>query len=107
MSSAPNEGRQSPPPERQTGAQLNDAPASGQGTDEAPNKKEAMQDQLQVRTHTIPYRTTPHPPSIHHPQGHPLANNNTQGLSSNPKGPLDDAVESKFTKTEKPSLEKV
>ncbi|KAI1380449.1 hypothetical protein F4677DRAFT_406916 [Hypoxylon crocopeplum] len=72
MSSASNEGRQSPPPERQTGAQLQDAPASGQGTDEAPNKKETMEDQL-------------------------------KNLSSNPKGPLEDAVESKFTKTTKPS----
>ncbi|KAI0839715.1 hypothetical protein F5Y06DRAFT_13059 [Hypoxylon sp. FL0890] len=51
MSSASsNEGRQSPPPERQTGAQLKDAPASGQGTDEAPNKKESMQDQLKNLT---------------------------------------------------------
>ncbi|KAI1399990.1 hypothetical protein F4819DRAFT_462983 [Hypoxylon fuscum] len=72
MSSASNEGRQSPPPERQTGAQLTDAPASGHGTDEAPNKKESMQDQL-------------------------------KNLSSNPKGPLEDAVEDKFTKTAKPS----
>ncbi|KAI0169189.1 hypothetical protein GGR52DRAFT_554039 [Hypoxylon sp. FL1284] len=72
MSSASNEGRQSPPPERQTGAQLKDAPASGQGTDEAPNKKETMQDQV-------------------------------SNLSSNPKGPLEDAVQDKFTKTTKPS----
>ncbi|KAI0139116.1 hypothetical protein F4776DRAFT_618161 [Hypoxylon sp. NC0597] len=73
MSSASsNEGRQSPPPERQTGAQLTDAPASGQGTDEAPNKKEAMQDQL-------------------------------KNLTSNPKGPLEDAVNDKFTKTAKQS----
>ncbi|KAI1387550.1 uncharacterized protein F4822DRAFT_406909 [Hypoxylon trugodes] len=72
MSSASNEGRQSPPPERQTGAQLQDAPASGQGTDEAPNKKESMEDQL-------------------------------KNLTSNPRGPLEDAVESKFTKTQKPS----
>lgn len=48
MSSASNEGRQSPPPERQTGPQLKDTPGSGQGTDEAPNKKEALQDQLKV-----------------------------------------------------------
>ncbi|OTB09452.1 hypothetical protein M426DRAFT_316003 [Hypoxylon sp. CI-4A] len=72
MSSASNEGRQSPPPERQTGRQLNEAPASGQGTDEAPNKKEALEDQL-------------------------------KNLSSNPKGPLDDALNDKFSKTEKQS----
>ncbi|KAI1473376.1 hypothetical protein K445DRAFT_320145 [Daldinia sp. EC12] len=72
MSSASNEGRQSPPPESQTGRQLNEAPASGQGTDEAPNKKENLQNQL-------------------------------NNLSSNPKGPLEDAVESKFSKTTKPS----
>ncbi|KAI1803264.1 hypothetical protein F4811DRAFT_553950 [Daldinia bambusicola] len=72
MSSAPNEGRQSPPPESQTGRQLNEAPASGQGTDETPNKKENLQDQL-------------------------------SNLSSNPKGPLEDAVTSKFSKTTKPS----
>ncbi|KAI5866059.1 hypothetical protein GGS23DRAFT_594212 [Durotheca rogersii] len=73
MSSAsPNEGRQSPPPERQSGPQLKDVPASGQGTDEAPNKKEKLQNQL-------------------------------NNLSSNPKGPLEDAVKEKFTKGAKPS----
>ncbi|KAI0846191.1 hypothetical protein F5Y00DRAFT_150168 [Daldinia vernicosa] len=46
MSSVPNVGRESPPPESQTGRQLKETPASGQGTDEAPNKKENMQDQL-------------------------------------------------------------
>ncbi|KAI5918202.1 hypothetical protein F4810DRAFT_693413 [Camillea tinctor] len=51
MSSASgNEGRQSPPPESQTGAQLHEVPASGKGTDEAPNKKEAMEDQLKNLT---------------------------------------------------------
>ncbi|KAL7622452.1 hypothetical protein AAE478_007957 [Parahypoxylon ruwenzoriense] len=72
MSSAPTEGHQSPPPERQPGRQLQEAPASGQGTDEAPNKKEALQDQV-------------------------------NNLTSNPKGPLDDAVREKFTKHMKPS----
>ncbi|KAI4862752.1 hypothetical protein F4820DRAFT_400361 [Hypoxylon rubiginosum] len=72
MSSASNEGRQSPPPESQSGAQLKDTPGSGQGTDDAPNKKEKMQDQL-------------------------------GGLTSNPKGPLEDSVQDKFTKTTKPS----
>ncbi|KAI8959360.1 hypothetical protein F5Y11DRAFT_333436 [Daldinia sp. FL1419] len=72
MSSASNEGRQSPPPESQTGRQLQEAPASGQGTDDAPNKKESLQDQL-------------------------------NNLTSNPKGPLEDAVNEKFSKTTKPS----
>jgi hypothetical protein len=47
------EGRQSPPPEQQSGAQLKDAPASGQGTDEAPNKKQTLEDQLKVRSNSI------------------------------------------------------
>ncbi|KAI1141469.1 hypothetical protein F5Y05DRAFT_262052 [Hypoxylon sp. FL0543] len=71
-SASNNSARQSPPPERQTGPQLKDTPASGQGTDEAPNKKETMQDQL-------------------------------KNLTSNPKGPLEDAVNDKFTKTAKQS----
>ncbi|KAI1099201.1 hypothetical protein F4804DRAFT_91670 [Jackrogersella minutella] len=70
MSSQSNEGRESPPPESQSGAQLKDTPASGQGTDDAPNKKESLQDQL-------------------------------KNLTSNPKGPLEDAVEAKFSKTAK------
>ncbi|KAH0422963.1 hypothetical protein CcaCcLH18_12478 [Colletotrichum camelliae] len=65
----PSEGRQSPPPERQTGAQLQDPPASGKGTDDATNKEQVNKEQL-------------------------------ENLSSNPKGPLDDAVKEKFAKTE-------
>ncbi|KAI1095531.1 hypothetical protein F5B19DRAFT_439881 [Rostrohypoxylon terebratum] len=72
MSSPSNQGRQSPPPERQTGPQLKDTPASGQGTDETPNKRESLQDQL-------------------------------KNLTSNPRGPLEDAVEQKFAKSAKPS----
>ena len=55
------EGRQSPPPEHQTGAQLKDAPASGQGTDEAPNKQSKLQDQLKVcgLSHPHPPRNSP------------------------------------------------
>ena len=45
------EGRQSPPPERQTGAQLNDAPAHGQGTDDAGNKQETNKTGLEVSVH--------------------------------------------------------
>lgn len=43
------EGRESPPPETQTGAQLKDAPAHGQGTDSAENKEQANKEALQVR----------------------------------------------------------
>lgn len=49
MSSASaNEGRESPPPESQTGAQIHDPPASGKGTDNADNKEQTNQDQLRV-----------------------------------------------------------
>lgn len=41
------EGRQSPPPERQTGAQLNDVPGSGKGTDQSASKDE-VKDSLNV-----------------------------------------------------------
>ncbi|KAI0144383.1 hypothetical protein GGR57DRAFT_482392 [Xylariaceae sp. FL1272] len=51
MSSASqNEGRQSPPPEAQSGKQLHDAPASGQGTDSADNKDQTNADQLKNLT---------------------------------------------------------
>lgn len=40
------EGGQSPPPERQTGAQLNTAPGDGQGTDTIHNKDEKNQSGL-------------------------------------------------------------
>lgn len=42
------EGRQSPPPERQTGAQQRDPPASGHGTDKADNKDQLNKDLLEV-----------------------------------------------------------
>lgn len=63
-----NEGRQSPPPEQQSGAQLNSAPGDGQGTDDASNKEQTNKSSL-------------------------------DSLSSNPKGPLDDALKDKFSKT--------
>lgn len=47
MSSA--EGRQSPPPESQSGAQLKDTPAQGQGTDDASNKQETNKSSIEVR----------------------------------------------------------
>ncbi|GKT49545.1 uncharacterized protein ColSpa_09726 [Colletotrichum spaethianum] len=40
------EGRQSPAPENQTGAQQQDPPASGTGTDDASNKDAANQESL-------------------------------------------------------------
>ncbi|KAK8100788.1 uncharacterized protein PG998_007809 [Apiospora kogelbergensis] len=68
------EGRQSPPPEAQSGRQQQDAPGSGKGADkvDSGDKKGEMKDQL-------------------------------AGLSSNPKGVLDDAVDAKFSKTTEPS----
>ena len=42
------EGRESPPPERQSGAQQRDPPASGHGTDNADNKEELNKSQLEV-----------------------------------------------------------
>ncbi|KAI1303959.1 hypothetical protein F5Y03DRAFT_395633 [Xylaria venustula] len=49
-SQSKNEGRQSPPPEAQSGAQLHDVPASGQGTDKVENKEQTNQDQLKNLT---------------------------------------------------------
>ncbi|KAI8625981.1 hypothetical protein F5Y19DRAFT_479063 [Xylariaceae sp. FL1651] len=73
MSSASQDaGRQSPPPERSTGAQMHDAPASGQGTDKMDNKEQTNQDQL-------------------------------NNLTSNPAGPMDASLESKFSKDLKDS----
>lgn len=50
-SESKNEGRQSPDPSTQSGAQLHDAPASGRGTgqdDKVDNKDQVNQDQLKV-----------------------------------------------------------
>jgi hypothetical protein len=46
--SAPNPGRQSPPPEEQTGAQQQDAPSDGQGVNTETNNKEDSKSQLEV-----------------------------------------------------------
>lgn len=43
------EGRQSPPPESQSGAQLKDTPADGQGTDTFDNKQDSNKAGLEVR----------------------------------------------------------
>ncbi|KAJ2906720.1 hypothetical protein MKZ38_000456 [Zalerion maritima] len=40
------EGHQSPPPERQTGRQLNDVPGSGQGIDNVENKEQTNESQV-------------------------------------------------------------
>ncbi|KAI1323884.1 hypothetical protein F5Y16DRAFT_382532 [Xylariaceae sp. FL0255] len=40
------EGRQSPAPETQSGKQLHDPPASGQGVEKAEHKEETNTDQL-------------------------------------------------------------
>lgn len=61
-------GRQSPPPDRQSGAQQQDPPASGHALEKGKDEKDAKA-QLDK-------------------------------LASNPKGPMDDALESKFSKTE-------
>ncbi|TVY28199.1 hypothetical protein LHYA1_G003356 [Lachnellula hyalina] len=66
--SAPNEGRQSPPPEEQSGKQQQDTPATGQGVNKDSNNKDDSKSQL-------------------------------EGLSSNPKGPLDDHVAETAKKT--------
>ncbi|KAL6865688.1 hypothetical protein ACO1O0_001783 [Amphichorda felina] len=60
------EGRQSPPPERQTGAQQRDPPGSGQRTGNT-EKGKSGKSQL-------------------------------EGLTSNPKGAMDDTLDSKFEK---------
>ena len=45
----PSEGHQSPPPERQPGAQLQETPASGKGTDKVDNKEQVNKSGLEVR----------------------------------------------------------
>lgn len=44
------EGRESPPPEKQSGKQQHDPPASGQGTDNTANKGEQMKKEVEVRS---------------------------------------------------------
>jgi len=68
--SAQNQGRQSPPPEEQSGAQQQDAPSSGHGVNESSNNQNESKSQI-------------------------------EGLSSNPKGPLDDHVAETTKKTVK------
>ncbi|KAH0492894.1 hypothetical protein TgHK011_007823 [Trichoderma gracile] len=61
------EGRQSPPPERQTGRQLQDPTGSGKGPDYDKAQNKDPKSQL-------------------------------DNLTSNPKGPMDDVLEHKFSK---------
>lgn len=89
-----NEGRQSPPPETQTGPQLKDAPAQGQGVDKADNKSEDNKSQLEV---SIQNRDS----TNSEPEAWVTNIRRYQSLSSNPAGPLDEAVKEKFTKTQK------
>jgi len=49
--SAQNEGRQSPEPERSTGAQQQDAPSDGQGVNDGTNNKEESKSQLEACLH--------------------------------------------------------
>ena len=77
-----HEGRESPPPERQTSAQK-DPLTSGKGTDE-PAIKDDSKSQLDVRIR--PLLGVLHLPDTE------------QNLTSNPPGPLDEAVKEKFKK---------
>lgn len=43
------EGRESPSPSRQTGAQQHDPPGSGQGIGKMDDKKEKLQKEIEVR----------------------------------------------------------
>lgn len=67
--SATNVGRQSPEPERQTGAQQQDAPSSGHGVNDKNSDNKADSEK------------------------------SLEELSSNPKGPLDDHVKETVAKT--------
>jgi len=69
--SSQEQGRQSPDPETQTGAQQQDPPSNAKGVNDSENpesNKETSKKEL-------------------------------EGFSSNPKGPLDDEVTKKFSKT--------
>lgn len=95
MSSTEAGGRQSPPPEDQSHAQVGQ-PAGGQGTDGADNKGNTNKSDLDVRSMSkyFPFND---PPMLTEPP---------QALSSNPKAALDDAVKDKFSKTQEPSINK-
>ncbi|KAH0614453.1 uncharacterized protein LAJ45_09583 [Morchella importuna] len=71
------EGRQSPPPESQSGRQLNDPPAEGKAQ-AAPSKDFSKNKSEQTKEH---------------------------GLSSNPEGPLDKQAELKASKPGERSMD--
>jgi len=48
--SSENQGRQSPPPEEQSGAQQQDAPSSGQGVDDKTSNKDTSKSELENLT---------------------------------------------------------
>lgn len=76
---------QSPPPERSSGKQMHDVPASGKGTDSAPHKEDVNKEALEVGNIQALLRKT-------------AVANGQQHLTSNPRGPMEDEVERKFTK---------
>ena len=74
--SAPNEGRQSPPPEEQSGAQLNETPASGHAdaVPEGEDRDNYAKDTSETQKEDV--------------------------LSSNPVHPLQKAADDKVSKTQ-------
>jgi hypothetical protein len=80
---------QSPPPERSSGKQMHDVPASGKGTDNATHKEDANKEAIEVGTPCLLSRYS--------------AANSRQHLTSNPRGPMEDEVDKKFEKGFKPS----
>lgn len=83
------EGGQSPPPERSSGAQVNDTPADGQGVNTESKNKDDSKSQLEVTSF----------PTLGHIS---ISNAIKQGLSSNPKGPLDEHLKDTVSKTMEP-----
>lgn len=86
----PAERGQSPPPERSSGKQMHDAPASGKGTDDASNKEDKNKNALEVSISLLDWTLV-------------TAANCRQSLASNPRGPMEDEVEKKFAKGAEPS----
>lgn len=97
--SAPNQGRQSPPPEEQSGAQQQDAPSDGQGVNTKTNNLEENKKQLEV---CVSFLANPRS-GVNVLGGVDIILDkiltSQQGLASNPKGPLDDHVKEVASKT--------
>ena len=91
--SAPNQGRQSPPPEEQSGAQQQDAPSSGQGVNDSSNNQNESKSQIDVRRPFFLVQW------VLFWCLNKRADILIKGLSSNPKGPLDDHVAETTKKT--------